>query len=131
MDTMMDVMATLGRGARRRHAVAFKAQVVAACLEPGVSVAAVALANGLNANLVRQWLKAHRQTTVGDRLGEGAEGVPAPGLPTLVPVRVQSAAAVGSEDIRVTLRRGQTLIEVRWPVSAAEACGHWLNGVLR
>ena len=125
----MAVVATPGRGARRRHAVAFKAQVVAACLEPGVSVAAVALANGLNANLVRQWLKAHRQTTVADRSGEGAEGVPAQAFPTLVPVRLQNTAVAGSEDIRVTLRRGQTLIEVSWPVSAAEACGRWLNGV--
>ena len=35
-------------------------QVVAACLQPGVSMAAVALANGLNANLLRRWVKAVR-----------------------------------------------------------------------
>jgi transposase-like protein len=131
MDTLMERVATPGRRARRRQAVAFKAQVVAACLEPGVSVAAVALANGLNANLLRQWVKAHRQAALTRRPGEGADGALAPALPTLVPVRVQHAAVTGSEDIRVTLRRGQTLIEVSWPVSAAEAFGHWLSGELR
>jgi transposase len=40
---------------RRRHSAAFKAQVLAACAEPGASVAAVALAFKLNDNLVHQW----------------------------------------------------------------------------
>ena len=40
---------------RRRHGEQFKAQVLAACAEPGASVSAVALSFGLNANLVHQW----------------------------------------------------------------------------
>ena len=39
---------------RGRYSHEFKRQVIAACLEPGVSTAAIALANGLNANLLRQ-----------------------------------------------------------------------------
>ena len=57
---------------RRRHSEEFRARVVAACQEPGVSVASVALANGLNANLVRRWIKerverlpVRRQSAVG------------------------------------------------------------------
>src|SRR4029453_6966754 len=34
----------------------FKAHVVAACMQPGVSIAAVAMANGVNANLARRWV---------------------------------------------------------------------------
>jgi transposase len=45
---------------RRTYPDDFKTQVVAACLQPGVSMAAVALANGLNANLLRRWVKAVR-----------------------------------------------------------------------
>jgi transposase len=41
---------------RGRYSDEFKRQVIAACLEPGVSTAAIALANGLNANLVRRWV---------------------------------------------------------------------------
>ncbi|AKU12373.1 transposase [Azoarcus sp. CIB] len=48
------------RQGRRRHAEEFKQQVIAACLQPGISIAAVALANGLNANLLRRWVKDHR-----------------------------------------------------------------------
>jgi transposase-like protein len=129
---MMDVMTTPGRRTRRRHSAPFKTQVVAACLEPGVSLAAVALANQLNANLLRQWVKAHRQATPeASCAGDGAEGMHGEAAPTLVPVRVQTSAVTGTGDIRVTIRRGQTVVEVAWPVSAAEVCGRWLNGVLR
>ena len=41
---------------RRRHSPEFRASVIQACLQPGVSMAAVALANGLNANMVRKWV---------------------------------------------------------------------------
>lgn len=40
---------------RRRHGAEFEAKVLAACDEPGASISGVALAHGLNANLVRQW----------------------------------------------------------------------------
>ena len=42
-------------GPRRRHSHELKAKVLAACDEPGASISGVALAHGLNANLVRQW----------------------------------------------------------------------------
>jgi transposase len=41
---------------RRVHGAEFKAQVLQECRQPGASVAAVALAHGLNVNLVRKWL---------------------------------------------------------------------------
>eukprot|EP01041_Mallomonas_annulata_P014824 gene14824-31478_t len=41
---------------RGRYSNDFKRQVVAACLAPGVSTAAIALSNGLNANLLRRWV---------------------------------------------------------------------------
>jgi len=45
--------------------------VIEACLRPGVSVAGVALANGLNANYLRRWVKEHHGQTVGSA-GKGA-----------------------------------------------------------
>lgn len=41
---------------RRTHSPEFKASVLAACRQPGASIAAVALAHGLNANVVHKWL---------------------------------------------------------------------------
>ena len=49
----MDLM---GRRLRRRHSAEFKAAVVEECMRPGISIAAVALAHGLNANMLRKWL---------------------------------------------------------------------------
>lgn len=44
-------------GRRRRHySDEFKRQVVTTCLEPGVSTTAIALANGLNPNMLRYWV---------------------------------------------------------------------------
>jgi transposase len=40
---------------RRRHGAEFKAEAVKACMQPGISIAAVALRYRLNANLLRQW----------------------------------------------------------------------------
>ena len=45
-----------GRRRRRVHSVAFKAEAVAACRQPGMSNAAAALARALNANLLRRWV---------------------------------------------------------------------------
>ncbi|MPW11430.1 transposase, partial [Paraburkholderia sp. CNPSo 3155] len=49
--------APVGRRRRRRYSVEFKAQVVAACRRPGVSLAAIALDHRLNANLLRRWVE--------------------------------------------------------------------------
>ena len=51
-------MHTTGRRRRRRHSAQFKAEAVAACRQPGVSLASVALSLGLNANLLRRWVAA-------------------------------------------------------------------------
>lgn len=54
MDTNEGV-AIAGRR-RRRHSEEFKAQVVMASRQPGVSMAAVTMAHGINANLLRRWV---------------------------------------------------------------------------
>jgi transposase-like protein len=44
------------RSNRRVHSSEFKAQILAECRQPGASVSAVAIAHGLNTNVVRKWL---------------------------------------------------------------------------
>lgn len=46
-----------GRRRRRLHSNEFKANAVASCTQPGMSMAAVAMANGVNANLLRRWVR--------------------------------------------------------------------------
>jgi len=47
----------VGRDGRRRYDPASRERLVAACLEPGVSVSRLALEHGINANLLRKWIK--------------------------------------------------------------------------
>jgi len=50
---------------RRTHSKQLKSEVVVACAEPGASVAAIALARGLNANLVHKWRRQAMRTSGG------------------------------------------------------------------
>jgi transposase len=52
----------VGRNGRRRYEAASKERLVASCLEPGVSVSRLALEHGVNANLLRKWIKKHTAT---------------------------------------------------------------------
>ncbi|WP_081615361.1 IS66-like element accessory protein TnpA, partial [Rhizobium freirei] len=51
----------VGRDGRRRYDPGSKERLVAACLEPGVSISGLALTHGINANLLRKWVKDARE----------------------------------------------------------------------
>ena len=115
-----------GRRRRREHSAEFKAQVVAACSAPGVSIAAVAMANGVNANLARRWvLNAER------RSGAQLATTPSAVAPiSFVPLGLPPATPAPG-DIRIELRRGATAIQVSWPCAAASECAAWMRELLR
>jgi transposase len=54
------VIGVHGNG-RRRFDPAAKERLIEACLEPGVSVARLALEHGVNANLLRNWIALRRR----------------------------------------------------------------------
>jgi transposase len=114
---------------RRRHSEEFKAQVVMASRQPGVSMAAVAMAHGINANLLRRW--------VCQRAGLPQEVVTekAPGDASrhaFIPLALAAPLAdVPLHEIRVELQRGATTVKVNWPASAAGECAAWLRELLR
>jgi transposase-like protein len=117
------------RRTHRRHAPEFKAQVVEACLQPGVSVAGVALANGLNANYLRRWVREHREQAVGAGI-EGSVTASSTTPMSLVPVSVAPPVVAESSEIRIDIRRGQTTVQMAWPVGRAESLGQWLKELL-
>lgn len=120
------------RRKRRRHAEEFKRQAIAACLQPGISIAAVALANGLNANLLRRWVKDHRDAQAQGNDVEVADPVlDETRPPTLVPITVSAPETEPGGEIKITVHRDQAVIEVCWPVSQAAACAQWLRELLR
>src|SRR5437867_12972505 len=48
-----------GRPSRRQHDRAFKKELVRQSLEPGASVSAISLRNGINANMLFKWRREH------------------------------------------------------------------------
>jgi transposase len=114
--------------ARRRHGDELKAKVLIECNEPGASVAAVAQAHGLNANLVHKWRRQRRPHAaagkvlpVDDKVAGTFVALQLPPPPTPQPV----------PDIRIELRRGATTISIAWPSQAAGECAAWLGQWLR
>ncbi len=114
---------------RRRHSDEFKANAVAACQQPGVSMAAVAMAHGINANLLRRWVRdGEAKPEVAPR-GEQCQA-PALPCPAFVPMDIPASAAPVA-DIRIELRRGSMTVAVTWPASAATECATWIRELLR
>jgi transposase len=118
---------TKARRSRRKHGAEFKAQAVAACRHIGVSIAAIAMANGVNANLLRRWILEADQLPNVDRLP--AVATAAPVAPSFIPVPLANQAP--SQDIRIELHRGVTAISITWPTSAAADCAAWMRELLR
>ncbi len=127
----IDQDAPLGRRKRRRYTDEFKAEVVAACQGPGVSVAAIALMHKLNANLLRRWLEKAESSATTSGSGvvamkpSAAVAIP----PAFVPLQINDANH--HSEIRVEVRRGQQSITVSWPTSDAAQCAAWLREWLK
>jgi transposase len=65
----MKTVAGISGTPRRQHERSFKAELVEQCLVPGASVAAVALAGGVNANLLFKWRRDHLRSKRAERRG--------------------------------------------------------------
>ena len=95
-----------GRRRRRTHSAEFKAQVVASCRQAGVSIAAVTMASGVNANLARRWVVTAEQGANGSggsgRLLADVSCVAPP--PAFVPVQQEAVALVTRLDDVAVMR---------------------------
>jgi len=117
-----------GRRRRRRHSDLFKAEAVGACQQEGVSIAAVALARGINASLLRRWLK--------DAESGRAPIAIRPTMPSPAVERMESflpvplSAASTERPIRVQVRRKGRRISIEWPASAASELALLLKELL-
>src|SRR6218665_3270250 len=128
--------------ARRVHDAQMKSRVLAECGLPGASVAAIALAHGLNANVVHKWRRGHglkRAALKADpptgasaavalaaqALAKAADGVGAPQAPA-APAQPTDAGV-----LEVQLPRSANQVAVRWPVTQAAQCTQWLRELTR
>lgn len=114
---------------KRRYGEEFKDELVRACSEPGVSVAGIALANGVNANLLRKWMQA-RGVTAPSLRRRTEPTQPVTRTPEFLPVAIPPAEPSFPE-IRIEARRGNAVVKIEWPVVAAAECAAWLRGWLK
>lgn len=106
----MELVANLVRGqksnGRRVYHPAAKRELVLRCLEPGVSVAGIALAHGINANLLRKWI-----TLAQRRRGSAEDGAPRLLPVTMRPMSMPVASSAGH--IEMVLSRGTLRVHGR------------------
>ena len=117
-----------GRG-RRTYSPEFKAQLVAACRIPGMSVASVARNHGINHNILHRWLR-ELPDPAALRLPQTAhKTVPAfIELPITEPI---TTAAVAVDSVHVEIQQGDLSVKLRWPAAETPACAQWLLELLR
>ena len=107
---------------RREHSAQFKRELVARSLEPGVSVAAIAMAAGINANLLFGWRRRHLQAQT---LQAGAPSQAAVLLPVSIeaPVRAMSldapAAAPRPSTGSIEIEIGNARVRLRGAIDEA------------
>jgi transposase len=118
-----------GRRRRRSYSELFKAETVGECQQPGVSIAAIALARGVNASLVRRWVKEAEQSGIPIAIRRAESTAAIDGAPDFVPVTLPPNSAGGAIRIKVQ-RRGGT-VSMEWPASAAHECALLLRELLR
>ena len=99
-------------------------------------MASVALANGVNANLVRRWVL--DSDAVADRVApqladstKRALSTPPNFVPLQLPTPSPTDLPTMAADIRIEVKRGATAITLTWPVVAASECAAWMRELLR
>jgi transposase len=123
-------MASESREQRQRYGAELKAQIMAECEAPGASVARVAMAHGINANVVHRWRQLAREG--GARRTRSSTTPVTATATSFVPVVVSEASKPAQfSDIRIELRRGATAMTITWPTQAAADCAIWLRELLQ
>ena len=116
----------------RKHSDEFKARVVALALEPHASMASVALANGINANMLRCWVRASSLASSPSTVARVDRNVQALSFVQL-PIQADKSLAAPpapatSPVIEVQIQRGETRVVVSLPMIGDSAA--WVREVL-
>ncbi len=129
MSTKAEQIVETGRRRRRSYSALFKAEAVGACQQAGVSVAAVALARGLNATLLHRWVSEAERSNAPIAIRRTLPSAQAEGAADFVPMMLPSSAVAGT--IRVQIQRMGRKVSMEWPASAAHECALLLRELLK
>lgn len=111
---------------RKRYTQEFKHKVIAASLQPGASVARVALEHGLNANMLRKWIRLAKNNTT-----DTTPGFVALPMPGQAPSVSSARQGVDSESIRMEIPYRHQSINISLPLSQMERCLALLRELLQ
>lgn len=115
---------------RRTYSPEFKAQLVAACRIPGMSVASVARNHGINHNILHRWLR--ELSDSGQARTHSAADLTPPGFIELpMPQALPVSAPPTDGCVHLQLQRGDLSFKLSWPASSAAECAAWLRELLR
>lgn len=121
---------SLSRPRRREYSKQFKAEIVALCAQPGVSVGGVALAHGLHSNMVHRWIREQRERQAAVAPAFVSLPMPTPPcVPAALPAR--QAAPAGKQslpEVNLLIQRGELLVRLQCPLSQ---CAALLREMLR
>jgi len=118
---IMDKQVVRAPRRRREHSTEFKRELVARSLEPGVSVAAIAMDSGINANLLFGWRRKHLNGVI-----QADAGAARRSAAVLLPVAIETGprethrtppARPGSGTIEIEI--GSARVRLRGPVDDA------------
>ena len=135
----MEQFSNDGRPRRREYSKTFKAQVVAACAQPGASVGGVALSHGLHANMVHRWIREAQSVRASPSTRADAVSgfISLPLAAMVASTRDEQALAalppsqpspLPPPAVQVRLQRGELVVSLECPLSQ---CGALLREVLR
>lgn len=113
---------------RKRYTKAFKQNVIAACSQPGASVARIALEHGLNANMLRKWIRLAQNNSADNTPGFVA--LPMPDCPHTSAVS-NARQSVDPESIRMEIPYRHQSINISLPVSQMDRCLALLRELLQ
>ena len=123
MSEIMDTMATVKKRTRRDYSPELKERILTECAAPGASVAKIAMAHGVNANLVHTWRKLTRESEL-----KPAE------VTRFVPIAIEAGPATPPTQhdiVEIELQRGALTVKLRWPASVTGELGTWMRELLR
>ena len=116
-------------GAKRRYySPELKTQVIQECRQVDASIARVALAHGINANIVHRWLHEDERAAL---LLRAQSFVPVTFDKAATALPMADGGPSATHDIRVEVHRGNSTITVNWPLEGAATCSAWLREWLR
>lgn len=124
------------RRTHRTYTREFKAELVAACQVPGASIAAIAGAHTMNANVLHRWLKEHARSGCHGQSDSGNANRSSVALQqhiaAFIPVQLpMPGAEPAAQAIKVEIRKGALTMSITWPGSASADFASWAASIFK